>query len=468
MRQLLVLSILTAAAISQSSIAAGADTNASRVSHDAFSYPTRYQPARSEPTLIVNTTILDGAGRRFEDGFLLIERGNISAIGTGSPPHVPEAHVIDGTGKWITPGIVENHAHLGIAAAPRIAAHRDLSEMSGPNAAQVWAEHSVWPQDPALGLALAGGVTTLHVLPGSSTLFSGRTVTLKNVPARTVSDMKFPNAPPGIKMACGENPKAAFGDIRGRPPFTRMGIQAIYRQEFYRAQEYLANRQLANMRSASLGVPSNTPRNLALDTLAGVLTGEILVHVHCYRADDMANLLALAEEFDFRIAAFHHASESYKIADMLAEHGVCASLWADHWGWKMEALDDVPHHMALLHRAGGCVVAHADLNDDIQRLTHETAKGVAAGRRIGIEIPPEIAIQWNTSNPARSIGVDHMTGSLEPGKMADVLIWNGNPFSVYSLVERVYVDGVLLFDRFDPTLRPVYDFEIGRTPAGKR
>ncbi|HMT37367.1 MAG TPA: amidohydrolase family protein, partial [Thermomonas sp.] len=192
---------------------------------------------------------------------------------------------------------------------------------------------------------------------------------------------------------------------------------------------------------------------------------------HCYRADEMAIMLDLAKEFGFKIAAFHHGVEAYKIADRLGAEGVCGALWADWWGFKMESFDGIQENILLVDRAkGGCAIVHSDSAEGIQRLNQEAAKVMANARRIGIEVTPEHAIRWLTANPAKSMGIDGMTGTLEPGKQADVVLWNGNPFSSYALADQVYVDGARLYDRRDPSRQAVSDFMLGQgtTPGGVR
>ncbi len=205
---------------------------------------------------------------------------------------------------------------------------------------------------------------------------------------------------------------------------------------------------------------------MALETLVGVLEGEILVHNHCYRADEMLVMLALAREFGYRITAFHHATEAYKIADALAASGTCAAMWADWWGFKIEAHDAIEENVAMVDAAGGCAIVHSDSARDIQRLNQEAAKAMAAGRRMGLEIAREEAIAWITSNAARALGVDERTGTLEPGKHADVVLWDGDPFSVYTLAEKVWIDGYRYYDRSDPRRQPATDFDLHHTPRG--
>jgi imidazolonepropionase-like amidohydrolase len=206
-------------------------------------------------------------------------------------------------------------------------------------------------------------------------------------------------------------------------------------------------------------------RDLNLETLAGVLNGEILVHNHCYRADEMSVMLEIAKEFDYKVTAFHHAVEAYKIGDLLAESDTCAAMWADWWGFKMEAYDGIRENAALVDKAGACAIIHSDDSLGIQRLNQETAKVMGAAARVGIDIPPKRAIQWITSNPAKSLGIADVTGTLEAGKMADVVVWDGNPFSVYTKAERVYIDGALAYERGNDAVNPVTDFTLGTAAA---
>jgi len=417
-------------------------------------YPSTYRPIASPPVLIEHATVLTGTGTRLDDADVLLRDGRIAAIG----PHLDapaDALRVDARGKWVTPGLIDIHSHLGVYPSPAVSAHNDGNEATAPVTPNVWAEHSVWPQDPGFATALAGGITSLQILPGSANLIGGRGVTLKNVPATTYQAMKFPGAPWGLKMACGENPKRVYGQKGG--PSTRMGNVAGYRAAFAEAAEYMKKRKAG-------GKNAEGKRDYKNDTLAGAINGDIRVHIHCYRADEMATMLDLAKEFGFKIAAFHHGVEAYKIADRLAAEGVCGALWADWWGFKMESFDGIQENIALVDRVpGGCAIVHSDSAEGIQRLNQEAAKVIAHARLAGIDIPPERAIRWITANPARAMGILDQTGTLEPGKMADVVIWNGNPFSSYALAEQVYVDGARLYDRHDPTRQPRSDFLLGQT-----
>ena len=438
-------------------------------------FPSTYTPRDGQPLLFQNATILTGDGKRVDNASLFISDGRIEWVGEGSTP--PDTAVINAKGKWITPGLIDVHSHLGVYPSPGVAAHSDGNEATAPVTAEVWAEHSVWPQDPGFSRALAGGVTAMQILPGSANLFGGRGVTLKNVPSLSYQGMKFPGAPHGLKMACGENPKRVYGN-RKQAPSTRMGNVAAYRSAWIRAQRYVddwdryeqaqaeaAGETEENATSVASALLTTAPpkRDLELETLAGALRGDILVHMHCYRADEMLTILDMAKEFGYQVGTFHHGVEAYKIANELAEAGVCGALWADWWGFKIEAYDGIQENIALVDRPeGGCAIVHSDSGEGIQRLNQEAAKAMLRGNRAGLEIPPERAIRWITSNAAKSLGIDDQTGSLRPGMMADIVLWNQNPFSVYAQALQVYIDGVLTYERGNPELEPQSDFELGQ------
>ncbi|RKF22765.1 amidohydrolase [Altericroceibacterium spongiae] len=415
-------------------------------------YASTYKAYPGSPTALVGATIYDGEGGEIDNGTVLFANGKVEAIGPAGLAIPAGYRRIDGTGKFVTPGVIDVHSHLGDYPSPSVAALSDGNEATSPTTPEVWAEHSVWPQDPGFSRALVnGGVTSLQILPGSANLMGGRSVTLKNVPARTVQAMKFPGAPYGLKMACGENPKRVYGS-RGQMPSTRMGNFAVDRENWIAAQEYAAG--------------DHTKRDLGLETLEGVLDGEILVHNHCYRADEMALVLDMAKEFGYKVTAFHHAVESYKIADLLRENDVCSAVWADWYGFKMESYDAIPENAALIANAGACVIIHSDDENGIQRLNQAAAKAQAAGARIGIAIPDADVVSWFTYNPAKAMGIADQTGSLKQGKMADLVLWNGDPLSVYSRPEKVWIDGALMYDADDPKRRPVSDFELGQPGEG--
>jgi len=419
-------------------------------------YPSTYAALPNSDMLIKNATVLTGKGQRLNATDVLIQAGKISAIGQNLTD--PNAKVIDAQGKWLTPGIIDVHSHLGVYPNPSVESHQDGNEVTAPVTAEVWAEHGTWPQDPGFNRAREGGITTLQLLPGSANLIGGRGVTLRNVPATTVQAMKFPNAPYGLKMACGENPKRVYGK-KGVSPYTRMGNMAGYRAAWAEATEYKMAWQQYHAGK------SNTPpvRSLQLDTLMGVLDGEILIHNHCYKAEEMAQMIDLGKEFNYDSGTFHHAIEGYKIADLLAANGNCAAMWPDWWGFKMEAYDMVQENVAIVDaQENSCAVVHSDSEKTIQRLNQEAGKILFRAQEAGFDLKEEDAIVWITSNAAKSLGVEEQTGSIDIGKRADVVLWNQSPFSVYALAEQVYIDGAKVYDRKDPAYQARSDFMLGQ------
>jgi imidazolonepropionase-like amidohydrolase len=425
-------------------------------------FPSTYAPVSSRPTVIRNVTVMTAAGPTIRNGAVLLRDGKIAAVGaTVDAPS--DAVVIDGAGKYLTPGIIDTHSHIGAGGAPAGSGTQtdDVNEATNPVTANVWVEHSVWPQDAQFPRTLAGGVTTIQVLPGSANLIGGRSVVLKVVPSRSVQGMKFPGAKYGLKMACGENPKRVYAS---RGPSTRMGNVAGYRAAWIQAEAY-RRRWDAWLAGDRKGDPP--ARDLGLETLAEVLRGNILVHNHCYRADEMMQMIDIAKEFGYKIRSFHHGVEAYKIADVLAREGISASLWADWGAFKLEAADAVRPNIALVDAAGARAIVHSDDASGEQRLNQEAAKAMAAGRAIGLNISEDQAIKWLTINPAWALGLDDRIGSIEAGKNADVVLWTGDPFSVYSKPEKVWVDGAVLFDRTDPRQQWRTDFELGFVPRGE-
>lgn len=423
-------------------------------------YPSTYKVLPLQTTLIKNATVLTGTGSRLDNADVLMVDGKINKIGKDL---VAEGAVeIDANGKWITPGIIDVHSHLGVYPSPSVESHADGNEMTSPNTSEVWAEHSIWPQDPGFEAAREGGITTLQILPGSANLFGGRGVTLRNVPSHTMQGMKYPDAPYGLKMACGENPKRVYGS-RKVLPSTRMGNMAGYRMAWADATEYKRAWEKYDADYDAGKNPLAPERDIELDTLKGVLDGDILIHNHCYKAEEMAMMIDLGKEFNYHSGTFHHAVEGYKIADMLAENGNCAAMWPDWWGFKMEAYDMVHENVAIVDAVkNSCAVVHSDSESTIQRLNQEAGKVMYRANENGFEVTPELAITWITANAAKSLGLADETGSLENGKKADVVIWNQNPFSVYAQAEQVFVDGAKVYDRFDEKYQAKSDFLLGQ------
>ena len=394
--------------------------------------------------------VLDGAtvwtvsGEVYAPGWVEINEGRILRVGSGAAPKVEGAEVLDLQGKHVTPGLIDTHSHLGVYPSPRVGAHADGNEATKPVTAGVWAEHSVWPQDPGFRRAVQGGVTTLQILPGSANLVGGRGVVLQLLPARGARAMRFPGAPETVKLACGENPKRVY---KSRGPSTRMGNLHGQRKAFIEAEAYRkkwkkyedkakTSREEReawkrdNARRIERGRDPKDPkpkgpgdpptRDLDKDTLAGVLDGQILPQIHCYRADDMLSMLQVAQEFGFRVRSFHHAVEAYKIRELLAEHEVSVSTWADWWGFKLEAHDAVMANAALLHASGARAIIHSDSEIGIQRLNQEAAKALRAGRELGLDLSESDALSWITANAAWALGIQDQTGRLATGPSTSV------------------------------------------------
>jgi imidazolonepropionase-like amidohydrolase len=425
------------------------------------------------PVLLQHATVMTATGKRYERGYVLMENGAIAAVGEGEGLVLKEGTiVVDASHKFITPGIIDPHSHMGVSPVPDTAAHDDDNELTDPLTAGLRAEHSFWPQDPAIERAVAGGVTTIAVLPGSGNLIGGRGVVIHLLPQRGARAMRFPGAPEILKMACGENPKRVYHDQK-RSPSTRMGNLRAVREAFLKAQKYArdwdswttrerqgAGRHGSGGADAGGGNDKPPDRDLALETLALVMRGDILVEWHCYQADDMLAALQIADEFGFKVRAFHHALEAYKIRDVLARKGVAVATWDDWWGFKMEAYDGIAENLALVSEAGARAVVHSDSPLAIQILNQAAAKALAAGRAAGVKLEEDDALRWLTANPAWVLGIDDQVGTLEPGKRADLVVWSDDPLSTYALAERVYIDGHLVFDR-SHFGAPWSDFELG-------
>jgi imidazolonepropionase-like amidohydrolase len=386
--------------------------------------------ALAVPLAIVHATVLPVSGPPIEDGTVVVVDGRIQSVEAGGA--APEgAQIVDATGRFLMPGIIDVHSHMGVYPWPGAKAHSDGNEAIAPITARVWAGDSVHVSDPALSRARAGGVTTIQVLPGSANLIGGEAVILKLRPSRTLAGMGFAGAPRGIKMACGENPKRVYGkDIDG--PSTRMGNLAAMRAVFQRAKDY---------RKAKLTWRDPPMTDPDLETLLDVLDGKVRVHIHCYRHDDIEGIFRVMDRFGVQVASIQHALEAYKVRDILAAHGTGIATWADWWGFKMEAHDGIPHNAALVKAAGVPVAIHSDSATQVQRLFVQAAKTLRYG------MSEADALTAITLDPARILGIDDRVGSLEVGKDADLALFSHHPLDVYTRVEQTWIDGVLVFDR---------------------
>ncbi len=462
-------------------------------------------PALDTPLVaLVGGTVMTAAGDVIEDGVVVIDDGLIRAVGARSTTAIPEgARVIDTTRRFVTPGVIDVHSHMGVYPVPSVGAHEDGNEMTGPTTPQVRAADSFWPQDPALGRAVAAGVTTIQVLPGSANLIGGAGETIHMHPGRSVSEMIFVGAPDTMKMACGENPKRVYGE-QHQFPATRMGNVAGYRAAFQAAIEYGRTweawqrehqswqRDQAEAEDTSgdeatsdadedededsdddTGPPDPPVRNFGHELVLGAIEGRVLVQMHCYRADEMARMIEVGDEMGFRVRSFHHAVEAYKIRDLLHDADISISTWTDWWGFKLEAFDAIPENLGLLTQANVRGVLHSDDAMLVQRLNQEVGKAVTAARGRGIAISDDQALRWITANAAWTLGIEERVGTLEVGRLADVVVWSGHPFSVYTHADLVFVDGLLEHERSIDAVGRRTDFELGldlepRVPATPR
>jgi imidazolonepropionase-like amidohydrolase len=385
--------------------------------------------------VIRNATVYTITKGRIENGSVLIRDGKIVAVGKDVKAS-PSAMVVDGTGKFVTPGIVDCHSHIAIDGS--------VNESSLSVTSMVRVADVIDADDPTILYGLSGGVTVANVLHGSANAIGGQNAVIKLRWGRTGDEMVFKEAPPGIKFALGENPKRSnFPSNPPRYPRTRMGVEDVIRDAFTRARDYRAKRDRYEA-AVKAGRKGEMPpaRDLQLEPLVEVLEGKRLVHAHCYRADEIAMLLRVARDFNFKIATLQHVLEGYKVAREIAASGAGASTFADQWAYKVEAFDATPYNAALMHRAGVLVSINSDDPERQRRLNTDAARVVRYGG-----VSEADALAMITINPARQLGIDRWVGSLEAGKHADVVVWSAEPLSAYAVAEKVYVDGVLTFDR---------------------
>lgn len=420
--------------------------------NSAGPFASTYKP-RPESVAIINAKILTAAGPVIENGTIVIVGGRIAAVGPGVA--LPTGiRVVDAKGRWVTPGLIDMHSHIGLSNATG-------NEMSSPISAEAWVEHSLWIDDPSFARARESGITTLQILPGSVNLFGGRTVVLKNVTSATVEGMKFPLAPQGLKMACGENPARTYA-AKGMAPQTPMESMAMVRKAFIDAARYRDQWNTYHNSPASRGKIEPPVRDLKLDTIAAALDGKLPIHIHCYTSAGMMQYINLSHEFGFKITAFHHATEAYRIAKILAAERIGIASWgAAIYGPKQESLGTIQENGAFIERVGGIFALHSDSAANIQHLHSDAGRLMALSNRMNWPVTPDRAIRWLTINPAKLLGVDAYVGSLEVGKNGDVVLWSRDPFSIYSVADVVLIDGVNVFDRSAPGQEDS-DFSLGQ------
>jgi len=389
-------------------------------------------------TVIQNATILTVTKGTIEKGSILIQDGKIAEVGRSV--RVPAgATVIDANGQFVSPGIIDAHSHIAVDGG--------VNEGSIAVSSMVGIEEVIDPDDIDIYRDLAGGVTSANVLHGSANPIGGKNAVIKLRWGKDAKGLLFEGAPPGIKFALGENPKRSnFQPPPGFPrryPNTRMGVMDVIRQAFTEAREYRKHWQEYDRRKAA-GEKNLIPprRDLKLDPLVEILEGKRLVHSHCYRADEILQLIRLAEEFGFKIATFQHVLEGYKVAKEIAAHGAGASTFSDWWAYKVEAYDAIPYNAALMTQKGVVVSINSDSAEEARHLNQEAGKTMKFGGLTETE-----ALKLVTLNPAKQLRIDTRVGSIEVGKDADLVIWDKHPLSVYAVAQKVLIDGQVYFDR---------------------
>jgi len=389
--------------------------------------PSYRGPYRDDPvTMIRHATVLTVTNGTIENGDVILRNGKIDAVGTDLD--VPRgATVIDATGQYVMPGIIDAHSHVA----------GGFNESSVAVSAMTRVRDNLNPDDISIYRALAGGVTTINVLHGSANPIGGGNAVIKLRWGSPADSLLLDGAPPGIKFALGENPKRDRNP--DRYPATRMGVMDVIREAFVEAQEYQREWDAYRAGHDRDAIPPRV--DLKLEALAEILRGERLVHAHSYRADEILQLIRLAEEFGFRIATFQHVLEGYKVAKEIAEHGAGASTFSDWWAYKVEAYDAIPYNAAIMVEKGVTVSINSDSNEEMRHLNEEAAKTVKWGG-----LTDDQALALITINPARQLGVDRMVGSLEVGKDADLVIYDRHPLDNFAVVQKTFVDGKLYFD----------------------
>ena len=399
--------------------------------------------AASGEMLIQNATILTASHGTIKNGSILIRDGKIAEVGPNLKARDPNARIIDATGKYVIPGIIDCHSHTAVSGG--------VNEGSLSVTAMVRIRDVIDPYDPDIYRELAGGLTTVNILHGSANSIGGQNAVLKLKLGKPVTEWFIPDAPAGIKFALGENPKqssAAQGQRGGaqatprRYPVTRMGVEETIREAFIRTKEYIQEWKDYEAKKASDHNAIPPRRDLLLDALAEVLQGKRMIHSHCYRADEIVMLLNLGDELGFHVQTLQHVLEGYKVAKEIAAHKTHASTFADSWSYKMEAFDAIPYNAALMASRGVNVSMNSDSDERARRLYLEAAKAVKYGG-----MSEEAALRTVTLNPAIQLGIDKRTGSIDVGKDADIAIFSQHTFSVYTVPEMTIIEGEVYFDR---------------------
>ena len=395
---------------------------------------------RADPvTAIRNATILTITNGTIANGTVVITGSKISAVGPTSSITVPSgARVIDGSGRFVMPGIIDTHSHSAVEGS--------VNEGSVPNSGMVRIGDVIDPQDISVYRQLAGGTTAALVLHGSSNAIGGQSQILKWKWGKPADQWFIAGAPRTIKFALGENPKSS--NFRPPPgverqyPATRMGVEEVIRSSFTDARDYMARWDEYEARRKR-GEPAIPPRkDLLMETMADILRGNIDVHAHCYRSDEIVMLLNLSKDLGFKIRELQHVLEGYKVAREAAALGIGGGTFIDWWGYKAEAYDATPYNVALMHRAGMLTSVNSDSDELARHLNLDAAKAMKYGG-----LTEDEALRLCTINPAKQLRLDNRLGSIEVGKDADLVIWNGHPLSSYSRPDTTFIEGEIYFDR---------------------
>jgi imidazolonepropionase-like amidohydrolase len=393
-------------------------------------------PAAHPDVVIKDAIVMTVTHGNIKNGSIYIKDGKIAAVGENVNAPA-SATVIDAAGKYVTPGIVDSHSHIAL--------DDDVNEATGPITPQMMMKDAFDYQDKAIYRALAGGVTTSLLLHGSANMIGGQAVVIKHKYGVGRDEMLFPNAPRSIKFASGENPKRVYGG-REQLPSTRMGNFAVQREALVQAQDYMREWDAYNEKVKRADKDATAPKHdLKLEALADVLRGKLMVQIHCYRADEFLTEISMAHEFGYKIRAFHHALEAYKVPEKLAAENIGIATFADWWGYKQEAWDAIPWNAVMSMRKGVRVAIKSDSEDYTRRLNQEAAKTMRYGGAT-----EEEALKMITLNAAWIVGVDDRVGSIDVGKDGDLVIWDGYPLSSYGIPDKVLIDGDVYFDRSLP------------------
>lgn len=386
--------------------------------------------------LIKDGTVLTITNGTIQNGDVLIEDGIITQI--GEDVDAPgEVDVVDASGKYVMPGIIDPHSHI---------AGVDINEATNPVTAEVKMGNSINPNDIAIYHALAGGVTSIHLLHGSANVIGGESETLKLRYGQDQEGLKFKDAPRTIKFALGENPTRVHGQGSGIQPRTRMGVEQVIRRTFDAAMDYRRNREAYLQAKASYNgegaPPKPVAKNLRMETIADIIEGDILVHCHSYRADEILMLMRVFNDYGIENYTFTHANEAFKVAPELRENGAYASVFSDWWAYKFEVYYSTAYNASILNANGVVTSINSDSDELIRHLNHEAAKTIRYGNTSKND-----ALKMITLNPAIQLGIDDKVGSLEEGKHGDISIWSKHPLSIYTINQMTFVDGVKYFDK---------------------